>query len=177
MKQKFGVPAMNRTILQILFVSLITLLSACGVYTFRDVSIDYSKIKTFKVEFIENKAPYKNPLLSPSLTDALRQKITSYTKLTPTQNDDAHYQIKGYISNYSVSTSAISGQQAAANRLTVAAHMTLINTVENKTQEFDVSRDFDFSAGISLTQAEGSLMPDIVKNMSDEIFNRLFSNW
>jgi basic membrane lipoprotein Med (substrate-binding protein (PBP1-ABC) superfamily) len=177
MKYKFCVPAMNKIALQFSACILFMLLSSCGVYTFRDVSIDYTKIKTVKINFIENKAPYKNPQLSPRVTDALRQKITSYTKLTPTQSDDASYIISGYISNYSVTTSAISGQQAAANRLSVAAHMTLLNTVDNKTQEFDVSRDFDFSASLSLTQAEGPLMPDIVKNMSDEIFNRLFSNW
>ncbi|WP_235921147.1 LPS assembly lipoprotein LptE [Foetidibacter luteolus] len=155
-----------------------TILPSCGIYTFRDVSIDYSKIKTVKIGYIENRARgYISPQLSPKLTDAVVQKINSYTKLTRTNADNADYQITGTITNYSVSTSAITNQQAAANRLTVGAHIILFNAVDNKTQEFDVSRDFDFAASLTLTQAEGQLMNDVVKNMSDEIFNRLFSNW
>src|ERR1700755_978226 len=122
------------------------LFSSCGPYTFRDVSIDYSKIKTAKVGFIENKARYINPQLSPRLTDNLKQKINNYTKLTLVNTDDANYIITGYISRYDVSLAAISNNQSAANRLTVAANITFVNTVDNKTDNFTVSKDFDFSA-------------------------------
>ena len=43
--------------------------------------------------------------------------------------------------------------------------------------EEDVSRNFDFSATLSITDAEAQLTPTIVSNMTDEIFNRIFSNW
>jgi Lipopolysaccharide-assembly len=159
----------------IIFFSL--LLSSCGVYTFKDVSIDYTKYKTIKIDFIDNRASYKNPQLSPKITDALQQKIGNQTKLTRTNNDDANYRVSGYISTYSVSTSGISSQQAATNRLTVGVHITLLDNVQNKSTDYDVSRDFDFTAGLSLQQAENQLMPDIIKNVTDEIFNKLFSNW
>ena len=55
--------------------------------------------------------------------------------------------------------------------------MTLFNALENKSTDYQVSRDFDFSAGLTLAQAEAQLLDDIVKNVTDEIFNRLFSNW
>src|SRR6266513_1947512 len=90
--------------------------NSCGVYTFHDVSVDYSKIKTARVGFIDNKARYINPQLSPKVTDALKQKINSYTKLTLTNSDDANYQISGYISRYDVTTSAISSNQSVTNR-------------------------------------------------------------
>src|SRR5436305_725243 len=115
-----------------LFVScfLFLVFSSCGVYTFHDVSVDYSKIKTARVNFIDNKARYINPQLSPKVTDALKQKINSYTKLTLTNNDDANYQISGYISRYDVTTSAISSNQSVTNRLTVSANITFVNTVD-----------------------------------------------
>ncbi len=155
------------------------LLSSCGVYTFHDVSVDYSKIKTAKVDFIGNKARYINPQVSPKLTDALRQKINSYTKLTLTTNDDASYQISGYISRYDVSLSAISSGKSVTNRLTVAANITFINTVDNKTDNFTVSRDFDFDATQTLQEAEnrGTFQSDIISQLTDEIFNHIFSNW
>lgn len=151
-------------------------LTSCGVYTLRDVSIP-PEVKTVKIGFIENKARYINPQLSPRLTDALQQKITNLTKLTRTNSDDAHYQISGWINTYNVSTSGISNSQAATNRLTAGVHIIFINTLENKTDEFDVSRDFDFAASLTLEQAQGQLLDQIIKNLTDEIFNRIFSNW
>ncbi|RXK86302.1 LPS assembly lipoprotein LptE [Filimonas effusa] len=161
----------------LLFVFPILFLVSCGVYTFKDVSIDYTKIKTIKIGYFENKARYNNPLLSPRLTDQFTQKVASYTKLTRTTNDDAHYQVQGYISTYNVSTSGVAQQKAATNRLTVGAHIIFKDIVNDKTNEFDVSRDFDFSANLSLQEAEGRLLDEVVKNLSDEIFNRIFSNW
>jgi len=150
---------------------------SCGVYTFRDVSIDYNKVKTVKVGFLENKARYVNPQLSPRLTDNLKQKINNYTKLTIVNSDDANYIITGYISRYDVSLAAISNNQSAANRLTVAATITFVNMVDNKTDNFTVSKDFDFSAQLSLQQAEGQLASDIITQMTDLIFSHIFSNW
>src|ERR1043166_5325287 len=77
----------------LLFCFFLFGLLSCGPYTFHDVSVDYSKVKTVKVGFIDNKARYINPQLSPRLTDNLKQKITSYTKLTQVSGDNADYQI------------------------------------------------------------------------------------
>ena len=162
-----------------LFVILFSLFfSSCGIYSFRDVSIDYSKIKTVKITYIDNKSPgYKNPQLSQLLTDKIQQKIVSQTKLTRTNNDNADMEIGGYISDYSVSTSAISSTQAATNRLTVGVHLIVKNKLENEPKAIDVSRSFDFSANLSLQQAEGQLLTQIISNLTDDIFNRIFSNW
>lgn len=151
--------------------------SSCKIYRFRDVSID-PEIKTVKVNFIENKARYVNPQLSPQLSDKLRQKINNQTSLTQIQGDDAHYEISGTITDYSVTTSGISNQQAASQRLNVTVHIILKNRVnDEKSFEADVSRNFDFSANLSLDQAQAQLTSTIIQNLTDEIFNRIFSNW
>ncbi|MFP5041008.1 LPS assembly lipoprotein LptE [Parasediminibacterium sp. JCM 36343] len=162
-----------------LTLSILIVISSvgCGVYSFKDVSIDYAKIKTIKIGFFENKARYINPQLSPKLTDKLQQKIVSQTKLIRTNNDDANLQVSGYVSDYSVTTVSISSTQSTGNRLTVGVHLIVKNTVDNKTDEFDISRSFDFSANLSLQQAETSLLTDIVQQVTDEIFNHIFSNW
>jgi hypothetical protein len=160
-----------------IFIGMVISLSACGIYSFRDAVIP-ENIKTVKIGFIENKARYVNPQLAPLLTDKLLQKIIGQTKLTRTNSDDAHYQIFATITNYDPSqTVGVSGQSAASNRLTVTVHVVLKKTLENKELEFDVSRNFDFSANLTLNQAEGQLMEDIVRNITDDIFNQIFSNW
>ena len=147
------------------------------MYSFKDANIP-DNVKTVKIGFIENKARYVNPQLAPLLTDKLLQKIIGQTKLTRTNSDDAHYQIFATITNYDPSqTVGVSNQQASTNRLTVTVHVVLKKTLDNKEQEFDVSRNFDFSANLSLNQAENQLMDEILRSITDDIFNQIFSNW
>lgn len=152
-------------------------LNACGIYKFNDASIDPT-IKSVKITPIENRARYINPQLGQKFTDKIQQKITSGTKLTRTNNDDASLIINGTITTYDPSqTVGISSQQATTNRLTVTLHMVVRNTIKNETTEFDVSRSFDYSANLSLQQAEGQLLDEVVRTLTDEIFNHIFSNW
>ena len=160
----------------LLLVSALLSLQGTCRYSLKDVSIP-PEIKTVRVFFIENKARYINPQLSPKLTDKLRQKIVNQTRLSQT-NNDADYEISGYISDYSVSTSGISQQQVASNNLNVTVHIIFKNRQNDKLNfEADVTRNFPFSASKSLTQAEAELNDQIITNLTDEIFNRIFSNW
>jgi hypothetical protein len=156
---------------------LLFLNSECHVsYSLRDVSVPDS-IKTVKVNFLENKARYVNPRLSPTLTDKLRQKIVGQTRLTQTNGDNADWEISGYVNDYSVSTSGISQQQSSINRLNVSVHITLFKRKGNDQKEFDVSHSFDFPASLTLQAAEAQLNDRIIRDMTDEIFNHIFSDW
>lgn len=153
-----------------------------GCYSFKDIGQIPKEVKTFRVNYIENKARYINPQLSPQLTDKLRQKIMGQTRLAGVQTEDAHYDISGQVTGYNVTTSGISSgtgqQQASIQRLTVTVHLNFRNNLDpSKNFEADVSRNFDYSANLSITQAESQLNETIIKNMVDEIFNRIFSNW
>ncbi len=155
--------------------------TSCKIYTFNDATIP-KEVKTIKISYFENKARIVNPQLSAKLTDAFQQKVSNQTRLTRTNDDNAHYQISGYISSYNVTTSAISTQQAATNRLSIGVHIIFKNLLEpnpdKQIKEYDITRDFDFSANLTLTQVEASSqMGDMVKTLSDEMFNRIFSNW
>lgn len=155
--------------------------SSCGIYSFNDVGTIPDSIKTVRVNFIENRAPYVNPQLSPTLTDRLKQKITSQTRLSSTTNDNANWDISGSITDYSVSTSGVTNTngraQSSLNRLTVSVHIILNNQLSSQVQEFDISRSFDFDSNKSLQQAEAGLLDEMIRNLTDEIFNRIFSNW
>jgi hypothetical protein len=149
-----------------------------GCYSFKDIGSIPKEVKTFRVTYIENRARYINPQLSPQLTDKLRQKIMGQTRLAGVQNEDAHYDIGGQVTGYNVTTSGISNQQAATQRLTVVVHINFKNNLDpSKNFEADVSRNFDFDAQLTLTAAEAQLNETIVKQVVDEIFNRIFSNW
>jgi outer membrane lipopolysaccharide assembly protein LptE/RlpB len=158
---------------------LVFFIFGCGIYRFNQVSIP-ENIKTVRVQFIRNEARYQgNTQLSPQITDKLRQKIVSQTKLTQVNNDNADYDISGFVSQYDVTTSGISAQQVATNRLTVAISITLLDrkTPNKEPKNFSVSRSFDFSANLTLPQAEQKLNEEMIRNLVDEIFNQIFSDW
>jgi hypothetical protein len=148
----------------------------CGVYSFADVSIPDS-IKTVRVNFIENRAKYVYPQLSPQLTDRLRQKILNQTRLTQTNNDNAHLDINAKITDYSVSTSGISERQTQMNRLTVGVEIEVKNNLSNTEEKYNVSRSFEFNANLSLEAAQSQLLDEMIRNLTDDMFNRMFSNW
>ena len=167
---------MRRLIPFVIIMLAAALLGGCGIYTFKDVSIP-AEIQTINLHMLTNKARYVNPVLAPRLTSRLQEKIVSQTRLTRTDSEDADWVITGYINDYNVATTGISNQQVSTNQLRVGA---VIRRKDNKTQkedEFTVTKSFEFPASQTVQQAEAALGDEILKGVSEEIFNRLFSNW
>src|SRR5580698_1372020 len=167
-------------------LGLVTALAftSCKIYSFRDTSIP-PEVKTIHLAYIENRARLVNPSLAPALNDALRQKINNQaSRLAQIQTSDADYDITAWVSDYSYATSGISNQHASSDRLTVTVHIVFKNNLDPTGKkvppanfEADVSRNFDFAATTTITDAEQQLLPTITSNLTDEIFNKLFSNW
>ena len=157
---------------------LFTQIFATCKYSTKDTAPIPPEVKTFRVNYLENKARYINPQLSPQITEKVKQKIISQTRLRQVNDDDAHYDIGGYISDYSVVTSGVANQQAGRNRLNITFHLIFKNTLDNtKNFESDLTSNYDFDANLSLQQAEALLSEQILKNVSEGIFNKIFSNW
>ena len=159
----------------IVFFAAISVKATCS-YNMKDISYP-PEVKTAKVNYFENQARYVNPQLSPQLTDRIKQKIISQTRLAVV-NSDADYDIGGYITDFSVNTSGISGQTASSNNLNVTVHIIFKNRLdEKKNFETDITRNFPYAASLGFTDAQSRLMDDILKNITDDIFNKIFSNW
>ncbi len=158
----------------------VTLCFATCKYSTRDTSPIPPDVKTFRVNNFQNKARYVNPQIAPQLTEQLKQKIISQTRLRQTNNDDAHYDISGYLSDYSITTSGVANQTAGTNRINVTFHLIFKNTIDpdpKKSFEADLTSNYDFPASQSLQQAEANKGDLILKTVTDAIFNRIFSNW
>lgn len=175
MKTSFSLHRIHSSI-RSLFL-LVLFMSGCKIYSFKDAVIP-SDVKTVKISPVENKALYVNPQVAQKLYDKLQQKIIGSTRLIRTNNDDADYVIAGTVTTYDATqTVGVSSQQASTNRLTVTMHVVWRKNKTNETIEFDVSRSFDYSANLSLQQAEGQLLDEVVRTLTDDVFNRIFSDW
>ena len=142
------------------------------IEAFRDLLYSYPFLNGIRL----NLAVEEKSVSFLKLVIKVRQKIVNQTRLTQT-NEEADWEISGYISDYSVSTAAISNQQNATDRLNISVHITIYDRLANKTQEYDITRSFDYSATQTLEQVQVARSDEIITNLTDEIFNKLFSNW
>lgn len=160
----------------VILVVLALILAGCW-YGFTDKTGIPPDIRTVRLGPVEKNSPLDNIQLRQRIADRLRQKIVGQTRLNQTNSDSADWDIRISLDQYSPSTSAISNQQAVTNRLTVALHVTRNQRKDDNVKDYDVSRSFEFSANLSLQQAENSLMDEMTRTLTDEIFNKLFSDW
>ena len=114
----------------ICYLILLTFNYATCKYSTKDTSPIPQEITTFRVNYLENKARYVNPALTPQVTEKLKQKIIGQTRLRQSNSDDAHYDIGGYLTDYSVTTTGISNQNASTNRLNVSFLLIFKNTLD-----------------------------------------------
>jgi hypothetical protein len=70
------------------------------------------------------------------------------------------------------------GDLAAQNRLTITVKVKYTN---NKDHEADWEKTFtayeDFDSNKSLNEVEDTLVPEIIKKLTDDVFNASIANW
>ena len=162
-----------------LFGVLLLVCSGCSVrYSFSGASVNYALSKTVSISYFNNMAAMVAPTLSPTFTDELTQKLAQQTRLQVVpENGDLSF--SGEIIGYSSEPVAISGDEyATKNRLTITVRVKFVNKAEPQYSfEKTFSNYGDYDTNILLTEAEGTLIPEIVEKLVDDIFNEALSNW
>jgi hypothetical protein len=159
-------------------VLLLAILYGCKVsYSFTGASIS-PKVKTFSVQFFQNRAPLVQPGLSQFVTDAIIDKCKGQTNLKYiTGLGDVNFE--GAITEYNSRPQTVAADaQAAMNRFTITVKVKFINSVDpelNFDQSF--SRYEDYSGNLDLSQVEKELSDKIIAMIVEDIFNQAFVNW
>ncbi|MDX9770961.1 MAG: LPS assembly lipoprotein LptE [Tenuifilaceae bacterium] len=162
----------------VLGVVMLTYISSCSMsYSFSGASIS-PDVKSVSVDHFQNLAPLVNPTLSNTLSEGLRNRFVSQTRLNvvPSYGD---LSFSGEIRNYRVQPVAIQGNEVAAmNRLTIAVRVKFENAID-PSQNYD--RTFthfeDFDSRQQLVQVEQELVRLIVDKLVEDIFNSAVANW
>ncbi|MDE5622480.1 MAG: hypothetical protein K2I59_05780, partial [Alistipes sp.] len=125
-----------------------------------------------------NNATMVSPILSSTLTDALVDIFSRRTRLTQVE-EGGDFAFEGEIVNYtSVTASVSSDDYALLNRLTITVKVRFTNAVDEKaswSRTFTAYEDYDST--LLLTEAEGTLIPEIVDKLVTDIFQASASNW
>lgn len=155
-------------------------LAGCGYtvkYSLSGASIPLDA-KTFSVAYFPNNAPMVAPILSATLTDALADKFSRQTRLVQVP-EGGDFAFEGEITNYTSTTAAVtSGDIATQNRLTITVLVRFTNAVvEGKSFNRSFSAYADYDTSLALQDAESTLIPEIVDQLVQDIFQAAASDW
>ena len=165
----------------LLFVPLMLISQACSYKLSLDGATIPPQIKTINVMFFENTAQLVVNNLSQLFTEALKDRVRSQTRLSIVRGE-ADATMEGQITGYGIAPASV--QATSDNRAPIAGLTRLTITVKvkysniaNKKYNFEesFSRFKDFSG--DLGSQEQTLILDINKQLTEDIFNRAFNNW
>ena len=168
---------MQKKIFLILFLGL--LINSCSIsYKFNGASVDYNLVKTISVQDFPNYAKLVYPTLSATFSDALRNKFIRQTRLKMV-NNNADLEIEGEITGYDVKGLAVKPDAyASMTELSVTVKVRYTN---NKRPSDDLEQSFTssqpFSNTQTLDQVQDELIPQIIDDLVDQIFNTTLGNW
>lgn len=118
------------------------------------------------------------PILSSSLTDALQDRFARQTKLNQVR-EGGDLIFEGEITNYTSTAGSISGQEVAVmNNLTISVRVRFTNSVQ---PEFNYDKTFtasqQYNSNKLLQEVEPTLIPELVEQLVEDIFNAAVANW
>lgn len=163
-------------LLVVLAVAMVV--SACTVsITMSGASIP-ENLNTFSVQYINNRAPLINPDLSQKLTDGLKDRIQKESRLMMV-NDGGDIEFSGNITSYSTKPMALKADAVSAEtRLTTTVKIRCRNFKDPKKDwEQSFSAYQDYSSESNLADVEEELVTLIVDELTENIFNKAFSDW
>ena len=162
---------------KILYISLITIFSSCGFYSFTGASIS-PDVKTFSVDYFNNKSTTVNASLSSVFTEMLKEYFTRQTSLEQIEND-GDLSFEGQITSYTIKPISIQANETARqNRLTIKVKVKFVNKFDEKINfNSTFSRYKDFPADEDLSQVEETYMEEICIELVEDIFNKSVVNW
>ena len=157
---------------------LVPMVNSCKIsYSFTGTNLA-ADIKSFSVAYFPNRAKLINPNLSQKFTEEFREKLTRQTSLNE-EEEMGDLEYSGYITGYDIRPMAIQKNDLAAqNRLTITINVKYVN---NKDHEQDFEKSFtgyqDYESIVSFDAVEEELIDDIIKKITEDLFNATIANW
>lgn len=169
---------MNRT-RYVLIVLATLLISACTIsYRFNGASIDYTTTKTIQIDNFPIRSAYVWGPMQSIFQNRLTDIFANQTKLRQVKkNGDLH--LAGEIVAFDQYNKGISSDGYSS---LVQLKMTVnVRFVNNKKHTEDFERQFtatsEYDASQQLTAVQEELVTQMVKDITDQIFNATVANW
>ena len=165
------------TLLIILFA--VVGLTACKIsYSFNGASIDYDKTKTIQIADFPIRASYVWGPMQTIFNNELKDIFANHTRLEQVKRN-GDLKIDGEITQYQQRNKSVSSEgYSAQTELSMTVNVRFTN---NKNHKEDFERQFSATASYETTQSlsavQEELVTQMVKEITDQIFNATVANW
>ena len=155
------------------------LLLACSVsYKFNGASIDYTKTKTIQINDFPIRSTYVWGPMASIFNNELKDIYANHTRLIQVKRN-GDLKIEGEITQYSQRNKSVSSEgYSAQTELSITVNVRFTN---NKNHSEDLERQFTASQSYettrSLSSVQEELVTQMVKDLTEQIFNATVANW
>lgn len=147
-------------------------------YKFNGASIDYTKTKTIQIADFPIRSSYVWGPMGPMFNNQLKDEFASHTKLSQVKRN-GDLKIEGEITQYSQRNKSVSADGSSAQtELSITVNVRFTN---NANHNEDFERQFTASKSYGTTQSLASVQEELVtqmiKDLTEQIFNATVANW
>jgi len=153
--------------------------SACSVsYKFNGASIDYTKTKTIQIGDFPIRASYVWGPMASIFNNQLKDQYANHTKLIQVKRN-GDLKIEGEITRYEQRNKSVSSEgYSAQTELSMTVNVRFTNNVrhsEDFERQFTATSSYESTQSLNSVQEE--LVTQMVKDITDQIFNATVANW
>ena len=166
-------------IIVVLIIFHFSLLTSCKVsYTFNGASIDYTKVKTIQIADFPIRSNYVWGPMSSIFNNQLKDQYANHTKLQQVKRN-GDLKLEGEITRYEQRNKSVSAEGSSAQvELSLTVNVRFTNNTKHSDdfeQSFTASQSYDSKLSLNAVQEE--LVTQMVKDITDQIFNATVANW
>lgn len=158
---------------------LVMALTACSVsYKFNGASINYNETKTIQIADFPIRSSYVWGPMASIFNNQLKDTYANHTRLIQVKRN-GDLKVEGEITQYSQRNKSVNSEGVSAQtELSMTVNVRFTN---NKNHKEDFERQFTSSKTYETTQSLASvqeeLVTQMVKDLTDQIFNATVANW
>lgn len=152
---------------------------SCSVsYKFNGASIDYTKTKTIQIADFPIRSSYVWGPMGPMFNNQLKDMFASHTKLSQVKRN-GDLKIEGEITQYSQRNKSVAADgRSAQTELSITVNVRFTNNAnhsEDFERQFTANKSYETTQSLASVQEE--LVTQMVKDLTEQIFNATVANW
>ncbi len=158
---------------------MVTTFTSCQVsYKFNGASIDYSKTKTIQIADFPIRSSYVWGPMASIFNNELKDQFANHTRLIQVKRN-GDLKIEGEITRYDQRNKSVSSEgYSSQTELSMTVNVRFTNNVnhtEDFEQQFTASATYENTQTLNAVQEE--LVTQMVKEITEQIFNATVANW
>ena len=178
-KESCRLSVYNKGVMTVAVAIIAMVITACSVsYKFNGASIDYNKTKTIQIADFPIRSSYVWGPMASIFNNQLKDQYANHTRLIQVKRN-GDLKVEGEITQYSQRNKAVTAQgESAQVELSMTVNVRFTNNAnhsEDFERQFTATTTYDSRQSLNSVQEE--CVTQMVKDITDQIFNATVANW